>query len=894
MTRSRQGAADRRARWQLTSRSAWATVLLVALVLIGVAGWLTARRADLSLRAQLLLEARTVASMIHVEHVGLLRGGAEDLETADYQLLKESLARVRSADRQIRFIYLMGQASDGHLFFYADSEPPDSPDYSPPGQVYERPSAEFRAAFREAREGTEGPLRDAWGTWVSAFVPLAVPAGASPAVLGMDVDARAWTRTVVGQAALPASAIAVSVLLAFLVARLLQANREVRKRGAELRESFQTSADIVRTIPAGLYIYQYAPPDRLILLGGNAEAERITGLHAEDWLGCELDEIWPDSRRTGVKKTYLIVMQTGEPFVRDGLLHEDERVAGAFRVRAFPLPRDRLAVAFEDVSDQVNAERRVRELLSESNEARAALLSILEDEKRAEESLRRSEAKFAAAFRTSPYALTITRARDGQFIDVNDAFTTISGYAREAALENSSIGLKLWVNEEDRWQVAREVQSGQSVVGREILFRRENGQVLTGLFSAQMIQVGDEPCILSSIDDITHRKRAEAERQRLQEQLAQSQKMEYVGRLAGGIAHDFNNLLMGIMSYVELCRDRIDEEPVRGWLDEITRDARRSADLTRQLLAFARRQTIAPVILDLNVVLPATLRMLRRLVGEDIDIVWRPGAETMQVKIDPSQLDQILMNLAVNARDAIGGAGKLSLETARAAVDARRAGPAQVSPGEYVELIVTDDGAGMSREVLEHIFEPFYTTKMNGEGTGLGLATVYGIVRQNGGFIEVVSTPGQGTTFRICLPADTGPSPEAPGGTETSALPRGHETVLVVEDEKSIRVALEQFLMDLGYAVLVAPAADVALEAAARHEGSIDLLITDVVMPGMSGRALAERLKLRRPDVRCLFISGYTADVIATRGVLDARVDFLAKPFTRDELAHKVRQILDR
>jgi CheY-like chemotaxis protein len=381
----------------------------------------------------------------------------------------------------------------------------------------------------------------------------------------------------------------------------------------------------------------------------------------------------------------------------------------------------------------------------------------------------------------------------------------------------------------------------------------------------------------------------------LQEQLEQAQKMEYVGRLAGGIAHDFNNLLMGVMSYVELCRDHIEpDHPIRGWLDEIARDARRSADLTRQLLAFARRQTIAPTLVDLNAAVPATLKMLRRLVGEDIDLVWLPGPGSMTVKIDPSQFDQVLVNLAVNARDAIGGAGKLVLETACAVVDGSWASGADVAPGEYVELTVTDTGSGMSRETLEHIFEPFFTTKLDDKGTGLGLATVYGIVRQNGGCIDVVSTPGQGTTFRIHLPKQAGTAPQPVDADAHAARPRGRETILVVEDEKSIRVTIERFLEDLGYSVLVAERADAALRLAAEHGAEINLLISDVVMPGMSGRALAERLTERRPGLRCLFISGYTADVIASRGVLDDGVDFLAKPFTRDELARKVRAILDR
>jgi len=884
----KKASASRRSAWR------WSAAFAVAGVLVSVATWLTARDADRALRVELLQQARIVAAMIHVEHLAVLRGDSGDLGIPDYALLKESLTQAHLANPRTRFLYVMGQASDGHLFFYADSEPADSDSHSPPGQVYENPSREFKSAFRDAVVGTEGPLRDAWGTWISAFVPLDVPAGAPPAVLGMDVDARAWGWTVVKRAALPAGVLAVALLLALLAFRLSRANRSIREREAQLRESFQTSADLVQAIPSGLYLYQFSPPDRFALIRGNPEAERLTGLHAEDWLGRELEEIWPSSARSGIKATYLGVMQTGETFAGEDVLLADERLAGKFRVRAFALPGARLAVAFEDVTDRAEAEQRVRELLAESDEARAALLSILEDEKRVEESLRRSEERFALAFRTSPYALTITRAKDGRFLEVNDAFASISGYTREEVSANSSIGLGIWVDEEDRRAVVAALQRGESVVGREFLFRHKNGRTITGLFSAQIMMLNDEPWVLSSINDITDRKRAEAERQKLQSQLAQSQKMEFVGRLAGGIAHDFNNLLMGIMNYIELCRDRVgSDQPVRGWLDEIASDARRSADLTKQLLAFARRQTIAPSLLDLNTAVPAMLRMLRRLLGEDIELVWLPGPGPMVVTMDPSQLDQILINLAVNARDAITGAGRLALET-RSIVFGPGAAPVDVPPGEYVQLAVSDNGCGMSAETLEHAFEPFFTTKADGEGTGLGLATVYGIVQQNGGFIEALSEPGQGATFRIHLPRGHGEAQGVTETTEATTRPGGREVILIAEDEKSVRITLEQFLGDLGYVVLAAAAPEEALNLASAREGAIDLLITDVVMPGMSGRTLAARLAERRPGLRCLFMSGYTADVIAHRGVLDAGTDFLAKPFTRDELARKVREILDR
>ena len=382
----------------------------------------------------------------------------------------------------------------------------------------------------------------------------------------------------------------------------------------------------------------------------------------------------------------------------------------------------------------------------------------------------------------------------------------------------------------------------------------------------------------------------------LESQLRQAQKMESVGRLAGGVAHDFNNLLMGTMNYVELCRDGLEpDHPIREWLDEITADSQRAANLTRQLLAFARKQTIAPKVLDVNDAISNMLKLLRRLIGEDIDLAWLPGPGLGTVKMDPSQIDQVLANLCVNARDAIDGVGKLTIESENAALDAEYcASHAEFVPGDYVVLSVSDDGCGMDAETREHIFEPFFTTKGVGEGTGLGLATVYGIVKQNNGFINVYSEPGKGTTFKIYLPRFRG---ETVGEADTAApapLPGGNETILLVEDEKSIRVTAALFLEAFGYAVLAADCPEQALRLAAEHLGRIHLLITDVVMPGMSGRDLAAQLATDRPQMKRLFMSGYTADVIAHRGVLDEGVEFLGKPFSRDELAHKVREVLDR
>jgi CheY-like chemotaxis protein len=360
------------------------------------------------------------------------------------------------------------------------------------------------------------------------------------------------------------------------------------------------------------------------------------------------------------------------------------------------------------------------------------------------------------------------------------------------------------------------------------------------------------------------------------------------------VAHDFNNLLMGIMGYTDLCRAELPaDHPIRGYLDEIVTEVQRSADLTRQLLAFARRQTIDPKVLDLNGAVGGILKMLRRLIGEDINLSWKPGITLWPVKMDPSQIDQILTNLCVNGRDAVAAGGTIVVETSNSSLDqaycVRHAGAV---PGDYVMLAVSDDGRGMDPKTLKHVFEPFFTTKGVGKGTGLGLATVYGIVKQNKGYISAYSEPGHGTTFKVYLPRYEGADSATVVRTET-AVPCGHgETVLVVEDEKSLRVTCRQFLERLGYRALVAESPAEALDLAARHPGKIDLLLTDVVMPDMNGRELAERMGTIRPGLTCLYMSGYTADVIAHHGVLDEGMQFISKPFTRDDLARKLHAIL--
>ncbi|HNX97305.1 MAG TPA: ATP-binding protein, partial [Candidatus Aminicenantes bacterium] len=396
------------------------------------------------------------------------------------------------------------------------------------------------------------------------------------------------------------------------------------------------------------------------------------------------------------------------------------------------------------------------------------------------------------------------------------------------------------------------------------------------------------------IRDITGRKRLEEERQKLEQQLFQAQKMESIGQLAGGVAHDFNNMLGVIIGNTEMAMEGMDStSPAHKALLGVLNAGMRSAGLTRQLLAFARKQAISPKILDLNDTVTGMLKMLRRLIGESIDLVWRPGEDLWRICIDPSQVDQLLANLVVNARDAIGKTGQVTIETANTTCgEAFGHDAPDFVPGDYVRLEVRDDGCGMDRETQARIFEPFFTTKRAGEGTGLGLATVYGIVKQNNGFIEVNSEPGRGTAFRLFLPRSTAEGPRIRDQLESTQALGGTETVLIVEDEDAMLGLSQGMLEKLGYHVLAARETEQALRLAAAHDGPIDLLLTDVVMPGMNGLELAERIGAIRPGLKCLFMSGYTADMIARQGFVEGGARLITKPFSLRELAAKVREAL--
>ncbi len=641
-----------------------------------------------------------------------------------------------------------------------------------------------------------------------------------------------------------------------------------RKRAeAILRESEQRFRSLVENSP---FAYQALDIDGCYI-DVNQELCDLLGYRPDELIGRSFAEFWPENVRASFAQSF-------EAFKRDRKVN-----------------RELLLITKDGQEVSVILAGRI-EQDNDGNFVRThCILTDITRRKMAEIALRESEERFSRFFRATPVGTSISRLSDGLYADVNDAWLGLFGCVREEIIGQNSLELGMWANPEDRARIVEILQEHGRMQDFEIQMVRKSGEIRDVSISAEVIEVAAEQYILGLTHDITERKRAQEEREKLEAQLFQSQKMESVGRLAGGVAHDFNNMLGVIIGRAEMALYKdVSTDELHHNLKEILNAGLRSADLTRQLLAFARKQTAVPKILDLNDTISGMLKMLRRLIGEDIDLFWAPELDLWKVKIDPSQVDQILVNIVVNARDAISGVGAITMRTENTVIDdSVRAETPEFSPGEYVLLTVSDNGTGMSKDVCENIFEPFFTTKELGKGTGLGLSTVYGIVKQNDGFIYVASEPGKGTTFNIYLPRFEIETTPVPSEEAAGKPPSGSETILLVEDDEPILNLGKTILEMLGYTVLAAKAPGQAIDLVEGHPGDIHLLITDVVMPGMNGRELAEQLGAVRPNLKCLYMSGYTADLIAHRGILDEGVNFIQKPFGSEDFAAKVRQVLD-
>jgi PAS domain S-box-containing protein len=506
----------------------------------------------------------------------------------------------------------------------------------------------------------------------------------------------------------------------------------------------------------------------------------------------------------------------------------------------------------------------------------------------AQEGLWRSEINFRSLVTNAPYGICRCNA-SGVLLSANPALVAMLGYSTQAELVGRS--LPTLFRESQQWFTAADhFRAAERFTGLIADWVRRDSAPLTVRLSALTIRDQDHTTYFELFaEDVTVQRG-------LEQQLRQAQKMEAVGRLAGGIAHDFNNLLMVISGYCEFLLDEVGEKrSIRGPAEEISKAAKRAISLTSQLLAFGRKQMLAPKVLDLNEVVDENLKLLTRLIGENIELVMNPGRELGLVKADPGQMEQVIMNLAVNARDAMPQGGKLTIETANVTIDMRSNRTAPAEPGDYVMLAVSDTGSGMDAETQSHIFEPFFTTKGT-KGTGLGLSTVYGIVKQSGGYIWVSSEPNRGTAFRIYLPrvSEAGEEAALEAPVTWTEVPRGHETILLAEDETTVRALTRQYLETLGYRVFEAPDAAAALEISNAHDGPIHLLLTDVIMPGMNGRQLAQKIVSARPEIRVLYMSGYSENVVGHDGTLEAGINLLQKPFALPTLRTKIRQVLDR
>ena len=507
---------------------------------------------------------------------------------------------------------------------------------------------------------------------------------------------------------------------------------------------------------------------------------------------------------------------------------------------------------------------------------------------RNEQQLRQLEQRFSIAFRSSPMAITISTKTTGRYIEANEAFFRMRGRKREEVVGHTSFELNVWESPEDRVRIIQELDRTGAVSAFNTVFNSRDRGPRSVQVSAELIQLDGVPCVLAISNDVTEAKV-------LEEQLRQAQKMEAVGRLAGGVAHDFNNMLGVIMGYCDLAEGRADLRTIRRDVAQIKKAAQRATSLTSHLLAFSRQQVLRPSVLNLNAVVAELHTMLLRVIAADVDLRFEPSAELGNVKVDSGQVEQILLNLVVNASDAMPHGGKLIIETTDIELDdTYTRGHPQVRPGQYVVLTVSDTGSGMSAETLMKIFEPFFTTKSQGEGTGLGLAMVYGAMQQSGGHIDVYSEEGKGTTFRLYFPRVEEEVVSRPSAGTDADLARGSETVLLVEDEGDLRKMTAELLRKEGYTVLEAADGPTAIVRSAEYAKSIDILLTDVVLPGINGREVASRIAESRPQVKVVYMSGYTAPSIVSQGLLEQSVILLPKPFTRVALLRQLRKVLDR
>jgi two-component system cell cycle sensor histidine kinase/response regulator CckA len=521
-------------------------------------------------------------------------------------------------------------------------------------------------------------------------------------------------------------------------------------------------------------------------------------------------------------------------------------------------------------------------------DATLVLASDITEVKKSQERLRQSEERFSKAFRSSPVAITISTMDEGRYIDVNDAFLRMIGRQRDEVIGRTTLELNIWDSPQDRTGMIAELDRVGRVSALETVFISKSREFRKVDLSAELIQLEGATCVLAITNDVT-------EARSVEKQFRQAQKMEAIGRLAGGMAHDFNNMLGVIIGYCDLAQGRVNLETALRDVHQVKKAAQRAAALTRQLLAFSRQQVLLPRVLNLNDAVQDISQMLLRVIAEDVSLAFVPAPSLGSVKADLGQIEQVLMNLVVNARDAMPQGGHIVIETANVTLDdACRSIHPEVKPGPYVLLSVSDTGSGIDSKIMSRIFEPFFTTKPPGEGTGLGLSMVYGVIRQSNGYIWTYSEPGQGTTFKIYLPRIEEATELLPRTMPEIIFAKGSETVLLVEDDQNLRELTTELMESEGYRVLAAKDGPSAIGISQSHREAIHVLLTDVVLPSMSGTILAGRIKEVRPDLKVLYMSGYTGNLIVHQGMLASDAAFIQKPFTKHGLLSELRRALDQ
>jgi two-component system, cell cycle sensor histidine kinase and response regulator CckA len=638
--------------------------------------------------------------------------------------------------------------------------------------------------------------------------------------------------------------------LAARTSDLLRANQEVKSKIAErkrIEERLSQLTSIIESSSDAIVIYTLGGT----IVSWNAGAERVYGYTSGEVLG-----------KSGN------VLLAPDRF--DELTVVLEKVESGETVKMYETVHLRKHEQRIDVSTAISP---VKDADGRTVGA-AAITRDISDRKKAEE-------RFYKAFQANPEPITIARLADGVYIDVNESFLRVTGCGREEVIGHAATELKFWERAEDRAKLLKALEKDGSVRDVEITFVTKCGQQRIGLNSAEIIEIGGEKCVISIFRDMTEQKMLEG-------QLRKAQRMEAIGQLSGGIAHDFNNLLTVMIGHSQLLEDRMPPtDGLKKSVEEIKKAGNHAASLTRQLLAFSRQQVLEQRVLDLNTVVTDLEKMLRRLIGENIEMTTQLDQKLAHIKADPGQMQQVIVNLAVNARDAMPNGGKLKIRTANAEVGSDRA---VVAPGSYVLLEISDTGVGLDAETQTKVFEPFFTTKEVGKGTGLGLSTVYGVIKQSSGYITIDSAPGKGAKFTIYLPRTAEKTSARAAGPPKAQSLRGTETILLVEDAASVRELTRDWLLAIGYTVLEADCPEAALRILESHKRPIHLLLTDVIMPGMNGAALARTVMQTRPAAKILYISGYTGFIDHHSIAPEAMI--VAKPFTRDVLLGKIREVL--